>query len=231
MIKPSKQCFIFLLSFYALSFDARGMSLVEEVSLKQENEYLALRLYRNKTQELITWYGTLSDINFDPVEKFLKQVKSNKEIHLYIRYGGGGSVQKHKSFINTLITKKGKKSLTTYLDGRCSSMCTTLFLKGENRIAGDDPLINLGVHRTLVKFFGRRIPVQSTRSMARYFSEFEGVNKAYVMKNRRRFFKQPNNALYKIHSQELLDTGFAKELSHKLERNERAFLQAFFRHP
>lgn len=195
--------------------------------MKEGREQLILKLYRTPNHEIISWFGTLSSLNYGGVEDFLKRVQKGKEIHLYIAYGGGGSVRKHKKFVNELIKKKKQKRLVTYLDGRCSSMCTTLFLKGDQRIAGDHPDINLGVHRTMVKFLGHRIPIQSPRRMAQYFSQFEKVNKSYIMANRETFFNQPNNALYRIYGRELLDSGFAFELSEKLEKSEKVFLQSF----
>lgn len=189
------------------------MLLLGIISLGAKADY-SLEYIGFDDKQVITFYGGFGKSSFQPAEDFLKKLQPNKPVHLEIHRGFGGDVKEHKKFVKLIREKcpKGQCVLTTLLYGQCSSMCATLFLSGDKRLARDHWFANLGLHRTLIKVMGRRVPIQGPRSMARYFQKFEGVNKKYIWKNRNKFFKQPNNELYHVHGQELIEAGFAHEL-------------------
>lgn len=193
-----------------LTFILSLLLLLGIISLGVKADYTLQYLNREKDQ-VIEFYGGFGKTSFDQAKSFLTQLEKNKNVLLKIQRGYGGDVKEHKKFIK-LIRKscpKNKCILTTHLLGQCSSMCSTLFLSGDVRIAEKDPFANLGLHRTLISIAGRRVPIQGPRSMAKYFQEFEGVNKEYIWKNRNKFFKQPGNGLYHVWGEELLKAGFA----------------------
>ncbi|MCR9205231.1 MAG: hypothetical protein NXH75_11670, partial [Halobacteriovoraceae bacterium] len=196
-------------------FTLSTMLLLGIMSLGAKANY-SLEYQGFEDKQIITFNGGFGKTSFKSAEDFLKKVQPNKPVHLEIHRGFGGDVNQHKKFVKLIREKcpKGKCVFTTLLFGQCSSMCATLFLSGDKRLAKDHWFANLGLHRTLIKVLGRRIPIQGPRSMARYFQKFEGVNKEYIWKNRKKFFKQPDNGLYQVHGQELIKAGFAHELIH-----------------
>lgn len=188
-----------------------------------------LNFYENEDHQIIRFYGGFGDSPFKPAQVFLKQLKKNKTTHLYLERGFGGSVKEHKKFIKEIreYCQEGKCLLTTYLVGQCSSMCITLFLSGDKRIARDDSFANLGFHRTLIEIGNRRIPIQTVNGMVRYFSKFKDVNKGWLKKNRNRLFNQPENTLYHSYGLELIDAGFAHDLWPDLTQESTSFLSLF----
>lgn len=161
------------------------------------------------------FYGGFNeDFPYEDNHTQLTTLRESKNILLVIQRGFGGSVRDHKKFVRSLREKcpQGKCKIITYLEGQCSSMCTTLFLSGDQRIARDDSWANLAFHRTLIRIGNRRIPIQTVNSMVRYFSKFPDVDENYLKKHKRTLFKQPNNKLSHVHGSELLDAGFAHEL-------------------
>jgi ATP-dependent protease ClpP protease subunit len=169
---------------------------------------------RDNYQEVLFYGGFNKESPFKDQLLALNTLKDSKDILLVIQRGFGGSVNDHKEFMRTLREKcpLGLCQIITYLEGQCSSMCTTLFLSGDRRIAREDSFANLGFHRTLIRIGRRSIPIQTVNSMVRYFSKFPGVDSQYLEENKRRLFKQPNNQLSHVHGQELLNAGMAHEL-------------------
>lgn len=217
----------------ATSLASEG-NLVSRVVEREGRSFYDLAHYDYPDKQVVLFFGSFGDAPFKPARDFIKGLKKGKDVHLYIGRGMGGSVSQHKRFIKEikkLCTKRFSKEKTcevvTYLDGQCSSMCITLFLSGDKRYARDDRFANLGFHRTVFEFNGRHIPIQSVNSMVRYFSEFSGVNKDYLKQNKNIIFGQQNNGLYQAYGQELLDAGFAHELTEKLDGSQGTFLKNF----
>jgi ATP-dependent protease ClpP protease subunit len=227
---------VFLLGLLALNSNllANEGRLTARVLEKKGHYYYDLSHYSFPNKQVVLFDGGFGKVPFDKAEEFLKNIEKEKDVHLYIGRGFGGSVSQHKNFIKT-IKRACKKSFIskktcevyTYLDGQCSSMCITLFLSGDKRYARDHWFANLGFHRTVWEFNGRHIPVQSVNSMARYFKAFDDVNDEYIDRNKHIIFGQPNNGLYQSHGQELLDAGFAHELTEKLTGSHKDFLENF----
>lgn len=198
-------------------------------SAKEGRSSYELELIELKDKQIILFHGGFGDPSFRPAKKFIRYIKPGKNIHFYIGRGLGGSVRQHKKFIHAVMDKckKGKKvtcQVTTYLDGQCSSMCTTLFLYGDNRIARDDPWANLGFHKTTVEIAGRIIPIQTPSRMAYYFSRFD-INQRYLEENKDSIFGVADNGFYRMSSSELIESGFAHELNPTLDGTIFSFLR------
>jgi len=198
-------------------------------SAKEGQSYYEVELIELKEKQIIVFHGGFGNPSFKPAKKFLKSIKEGKDIHFYIGRGLGGSVREHKKFIHGIMDKckKGRKvtcKVTTYLDGQCSSMCTTLFLYGNYRIARDDSWANLGFHKTTMEFAGRRIPIQSPSRMARYFSKFD-INQDYLEENKELIFGVPDNGFYRMIGAELIESGFAHQLNASLDGTIFSFLR------
>lgn len=213
---------------------AQGRMTSHVLERGEGNSLYDLTLYSFPDKQVILFYGTFGRPSFKKAEKFLEKIEKGKDIHLYIERGFGGSVSQHKKFIKTLknsckkrFSSKKTCEVYTYLDGQCSSMCITLFLSGDKRYARDDSFANLGFHKTVWEFNGRHIPVQTVNGMARYFKKFDGVNEDYIERNKHIMFGQENNGLYQAFGRELLDAGFAHELTDKLDGDARNFLKNF----
>lgn|GEM_PF-3196213 len=200
-------------------------------SAKQGLNSYELELIELKEKQIILFSGGFGYPSFKPAKKFLKYIKENKDIHFYISRGLGGSVREHKKFIRAVMNKckKGKAltcQVTTYLDGQCSSMCTTLFLYGDKRLARDDTWANLGFHRTTLVIAGRSVPFQGPSRMARYFSRFD-INQEYLQENKELIFGVPENGFHRMSGTDLIESGFAHELNPLLEGSIFSFLRSF----
>ncbi|MCF8059937.1 MAG: hypothetical protein K9K67_11610 [Bacteriovoracaceae bacterium] len=200
-------------------------------SATEGNHSYELELIELKEKQIILFKGGFGYPSFKPAKKFLTYIKEGKDIHFYIGRGLGGSVREHKKFILSVMEKckDGKTKtcqVTTYLDGQCSSMCTTLFLYGDKRIARDDLSANLGFHRTTMVIRGRHFPIQSPSRMARYFSRFD-INQDYLKENKDIIFGVPNNGFHRMSGIELIESGFTQELSPLLEGSVYSFLRSF----
>lgn len=174
----------------------------------------SLTLKQSKRFQILKFHGGFNkETPYRNYRSITKKLIAQKDILLIIERGYGGSVKDHKRFAKDLRLKcKGSCEIVTYIDGQCSSMCTTLFLHGDIRLARNHESANLAFHRTLVRIGGRSIPIQSVRSMVRYFSKFQGVCKDYLETYKNRLFKTKNNALSKVSESELIRAGFATEL-------------------
>lgn len=174
----------------------------------------SLTLEQREYFQILKFHGGFNKEN--PYKKHIQKIRKlipQKDILLIINRGYGGSVKDHKRFARDLQSKcQGSCKIVTYLDGQCSSMCTTLFLLGDVRLARKGPSANLAFHRTLIRIGTRSIPIQSVRGMVRYFSKFEGVNSNYLENNKNKLFKTKGNALSKVYGEELTKAGFVTEL-------------------
>lgn len=224
-------CYLLLLGANLTSF-AASASLIS-VREGEGWPFYELKYLSTPNYQVILFYGGFrSELSYKKAESFLKNLEKGKDIHLYIGRGIGGSVKQHKKFTKEILDackgRFGKRTckVVTYLDGQCSSMCTTLFLSGDERFARLDDFSNLGFHRTLVKLGDRRIPIQTVNGMVRYFSDFKGVDEEYLKKHKERIFNQPKSALYHVWGQELLDSGMAHDMTEKLDGTEETFLKS-----
>ena len=169
-------------------------------------------------KQIILFYGGFTREAMPAVFSLLSNMKAGLDTHLYLERGYGGSVADHKDFVEVIKSKcKNKKNqsicqVTTYLDGKCSPMCTTLFLAGDKRVATKNNNASLGFHRTLISIGKRRIPIQTKAHMVRYFSRFNGVNKSFLRRNKHRLFGAKGNKLSYVSGEELIEAGFAHQI-------------------
>lgn len=175
---------------------------------------LKVSVEQRQGAQVIKFHGGLNKKTpYKQIKAQLKKLIPQKDIVLIIQRGFGGSVREHNKLVRRL--KKvcnGSCKIITYLDGQCSSMCTTLYLSGDRRIARDDSFANLAFHRTFTKIGNRTIILQNACSLVTYFSKFDGVNKSYLKENKERLFKKEDNQLSHVSNTELLKAGFSSSL-------------------
>ena len=143
--------------------------------------------------------GIFGNNSFKKIEKYLNENSNVKRLYLN---SNGGRLKEVTLITNLLQTKK----LETYVEDKCLSFCTVVFLAGDKRFA--TPTAQLGFHAPVLKgaeeFMSKELSSQSKDLYSTFNLPDDFVKK---------IFATPNTEMWYPSFQYLVDIGVVNEIS------------------